>query len=281
MPLAGLPISPRNPPSSLQGPSTPTLSHTIASPVHPPPHPSALAHSSNSTPSTLGDWLGVSSRTFAKRAAATKLTIKKVDGTEVSLENVTKRNPAPPTPAVSSPHSVVLRQGSPRTPYLRPTRVYIDTEDQRESRLAEQEQNDRLKAEAADKGKKEKEKAEAEQQKELRRKQEERLRKDANKALERQRLKELKLEKERILKAKQEKALRLAQERAKEKKERKDKEEQEERERLSKLAEETRLRLKVEAAAKVKAEAIFEPEREEREEAELDSEEAHKGDGKR
>ena len=34
---------------SLQVASMPTLSHTIASPVHPPPHPSALAHSSNST----------------------------------------------------------------------------------------------------------------------------------------------------------------------------------------------------------------------------------------
>ena len=33
---------------SLQVASMPTLSHTIAPPVHPPPHPSALTHSSNS-----------------------------------------------------------------------------------------------------------------------------------------------------------------------------------------------------------------------------------------
>jgi hypothetical protein len=38
----------------------------------------------------------------------------------------------------------------------------METEDQRKSRLAEQEQNDKLKAEAADKEKKEKEKAKAE-----------------------------------------------------------------------------------------------------------------------
>ena len=312
-------MSPRNPNSTLQVPSTPTLSHTIASPVHPPPHPSALAHSSNSlgltsppqTPATpaisSANRLDVGSRAFVPRAAA-KLTIKKADGTEVSLENLTKNTPTTPTPAVSSPQNVVLRQGSPGTPNRRPTSIRMETEDQHKSRLAEQEQNDRLKAEAADKEKREKEKAEAErkakiaeeirnlevaarlekEQKEQRRKQEEeRLRKEAE-ALELQRLKEeerrlkLKQEEERILKAKQEeeeKALRLAQERAKEEKERKEKEEREEQERLSKLAEETRLRLEEEAAAaaKAKAEAISEPEPEKREEGEL---EAHKGDGK-
>jgi translation initiation factor 4G len=311
---SGLPVSPRNPPSALQGPSTPTLSHTIASPVHPPQHPSSLAHSSNSlgltspppTPSTPlsgANRLDVGSRAFVPRAAA-KLTIKNADGTEVSLEKLTKSAPVPPTPAVSSPQSVVLRQGSPGTPNRRPTSIRMETEDQHNSRLAEKEQNDRLKAEAADKEKKEKEKAEAErkdkvaeevrnleaaarlekEQKELRRKQEEeRLRKEAEalrlKEEEERRFK-LKQEEERILKAKQEeeeKALRLAQEKAKEEKERKEKEEREEQERLSKLAEETRLLLEEEAAAKAKAEAISEPKPEKIEEAEL---EAHKGDGK-
>ena len=208
----------------------------------------------------------------------------------------------PPMPAVSSPQSSVLRQSSPGTPNRRPTSIRI--EDQHKSRLAEQEQIDRLKAEAAAKEKKEKKKAEAErkakvaeeihkleeaarlekEQKEQRRKQEEeRLRKGAE-AQELQRLKKkeerrLKLKQggERILKAKQEeKALRLAQERerAKEEKERKEKEEREEQERLSKLAEETRLCLEEEAAAKAKAEAISEPKPEEREEAEL---KAYKG----
>ena len=310
-------MSPRNPPSAIQGPSTPTLSHTIASPAHPPPLPSALAHSSNSlgltsppatpsTPSISANRLDVSSRTFVPRAAS-KLTIKKADGTEVSLEGLAKSTPTPPTTAVPSPQNVVLRQGSPGTPNRRPTSIRMETEDQHKNRLAEQEQNDKLKAEAADKEKKEKEKAEAErkakvaeeirnleiaarlekEQKELRRKQqeEERVRKEAE-ALELQRLKEeeerklkLKQEEERILKAKQEeeKALRLAQERAKEEKERKEKEEREEQERLKKLAEEARLRLEEEAAAKAKAEAISKPKLEEKVKAEL---EVHKSDGK-
>jgi translation initiation factor 4G len=38
MPHTEMPMSPRNPPSALQGPATPTLSHAIASPVH-APHP--------------------------------------------------------------------------------------------------------------------------------------------------------------------------------------------------------------------------------------------------
>ena len=149
------------------------LSHTIASPVHPSPLPSALSHSSNSlgltsppptlsTPSISGsNRLDVGSRTFVPRAAA-KLTIKKADGTEVSLENLTKSTPTPPASAVPSSPNVVLRQGSPGTPNRRPTSKHMETEDQRKSRLAEQEQNDKLKAEAADKEKKEKEKAKAE-----------------------------------------------------------------------------------------------------------------------
>ena len=170
----------------------------------------------------------------------------------------------PPLSAVFSPQSSVLRQSSPGTPNRRPTSIRMETEDQRKSRLAGQEQVDRLKAEAAVKEKKEKEKAEAErkakvagkvhrldEQKEQRWKQGERLRKEAE-AQERQRLKKeeeqrlkLKQEEERILKAKQEeKALRLVQERER---------------------------------AKAKAEAISDLEPEEREEAKL---EAHKGDGK-
>ena len=190
-PHTRLPMSPRNLPSTLQDPS---LSHTIASPIH-PPHPSTLVHSSNPclpispTPSNESNRLDIDSCAFVPRSAA-KLIFKKADGTEVLLENFTKSALMPPTPAVSSPQSVVLRQGSPGTPNRRPK-----TEDK--SWLAEQEQNDRLKA---DKKKKEKERAEVErkakvveevrnldaaarlekEQKELRRKREdERLRKEA------------------------------------------------------------------------------------------------------
>ena len=280
----GLPMSPRNPPSALQGPSSPTLSHTtsIASPVH-LAHPSALPHSSkglsltsrpptSSTPSiSNANWLDVGSRGFVPRTAA-KLTIKKADGSEVSLENFTKSTPT----TLASPQSVVFRQGGSGTPNRSLMSMDMETEDQHKSRLAEVKQNDKLKAQAADKEKKEKEKAEAERKAkvtdEIRKSEkaarlekgqkEERLRKEAG-ALELQRLRE---EEERILNFKQE--------RAKVEKERKEKEEQDQ-ERFSNLVEETQLRLE-EIGPKAKAEAIYEPERE-KEEAEL---EAHKGDGK-
>jgi hypothetical protein len=115
-PHTGLPMSPRNSPSALQGPSTPALCHAIASPVH-PPNLSAIAYPSNglgltsppstpSIPSISGaNQLNVDSRTFVPRAA--KITVRKADGTEVSLEDLTKSTL---TPAVSSSRSWVLRQ---------------------------------------------------------------------------------------------------------------------------------------------------------------------------
>ena len=272
VPHTGLSMPPRNLPTALQGPSIPTLSHTIASPVH-PPHPSAIAHSSNSlcltsppptssTPSISGANHG--SRTFVPRRAA-KVTLKNVDGTEISLENLSKSTPLTP----SSPQSLVLGQNSPGTSNRR---IHM-AEDQHKSKATEDICTLEEAARLEKRGRKQ------------RRKQEERLRKEAEALLELQRLKEeerrFKLEQEegRTLKAKQEeeKALRLAQERAKEEKERKEKDEQEEQERSSKLAEETRFRLEEEVAAKAKAEAISELEPEEKEEAKL---EAHKGDGK-
>ena len=97
-----LSMSHQNPPSAtIQNPSTPTLSHTIASPVHSSPLPSTLSHSSNSLDLTLppptpsissANRLDDSSHTFVPQAAA-KHTIKKADGTEVSLENLTESTP--------------------------------------------------------------------------------------------------------------------------------------------------------------------------------------------
>ena len=204
----GLPMSPLNPPSALQGPSAPTLSYTISSPVY-PPNPFGPAHSSNglgitlppltsATPS-LSDakQLDVDSRTSVPRAAA-KLTIKNTDGTEISLESLAKSAPTPSTPAISSPQSLVHRQGSPGIPNRRLTS--IDTEDQ----LAEQEQNDRLKSEAAEIPDEIRDLEEAawleNEQKERHRKEEEWLRNEAE-DLELRRLKE---EAERRLKLKQE-----------------------------------------------------------------------------
>ena len=155
---------PRNPPFAPQGPSTPTLSNTITSPVH-LPYPSALAHSSNSlglrspsptySISDLSDHsdanrLDVVSRAFIPRATA-ELAIKKPDATEVSLENLTKSTPTPSTPAVSSSQNLVLWKGGrdPGSPNQRP---HTETENQYKSRLAEREQNDRFKAEAAEAG---------------------------------------------------------------------------------------------------------------------------------
>ena len=75
----GLPMSPRNPPSALEGPSTPTLSHAITSPVH-PPGPSALAHSSNGLGLTsLPPTLSTPSISGADVGSLT-VAIKKADG---------------------------------------------------------------------------------------------------------------------------------------------------------------------------------------------------------
>ena len=106
------------------------------------------------------NWLDVGSCVFVPRTAA-KITVKNADRLEVSLENLTKSTPTPPMPAVSSPQSSVLRKSSPGTPNQRLTSIHMETEDQHKIWLAEQEQIDGLKVEAAVKEKKEKEKAEA------------------------------------------------------------------------------------------------------------------------
>ena len=261
----GLPMSPRNPSSALQGPLTPTLSHTITYPVH-SLHPSALAHSSNNldltstSPTPSAPFISDTNRgsgSSVPRAAAI-LTIKKADASEISLENVTKSTP---TPSPESEDQLLEQE--------------VEADDI-EKVVAEH------KAEVADEIRKLEEATWLEKENERYRKQEEWLRKDVE-PLELQRLKEeeerrlnLKQGEEGVLEAEQEETvLQLAQERPKEEKERK--EEREEQDRLSKLAEETRLRLEEEAAAKVKAGAISEPEPEEGREAEL---EAHKGDRK-
>ncbi|KAF8814620.1 hypothetical protein BYT27DRAFT_7326441, partial [Phlegmacium glaucopus] len=201
----------------------------------PPPTPS--------TPSiSVVNRLDAASRTFVPRAAAKAVTVKKADGTEVSLENLTKSTPTPSTPAVSSPQSSALRQGSPGTPNQRPASVHIETEDQHKSRLAEQEKEARLKTEAAEKERKEKAEAErkVKEANEICRLDSVREGRGGAKGAtsergggkeEEQRLK-LKQEAEHILKAKEEeeKALRLAEAKAKEEQGRKEKEEREEQE---------------------------------------------------
>ncbi|KAF8967966.1 hypothetical protein BDZ97DRAFT_484089 [Flammula alnicola] len=298
-PHPGMPMSPRNPPSSLQGPGTPTMSHALPNPVHAPHPPPALSHASTSiggltspppTPSSASiPRLNAGSTAFVPRHGA-KVTLKKEDGTEVNIENL-KSNPTPVSSSTvtSSPQGSVYRQGSPGTPNRRPASIRIESEDQRNLRLAEEEQKEkekaRVKAEAEAKVKKEKEeierkakeveekkKREEEAEKERIRKEEEvkekerlrieeeaRLRKEAEER-EAQRLRE---EEERKQKeAEEAEAKRIAAEKAKkEEEERLEKEriEKAEQERLAKETEEERLRVEQEEAAK-KTEVTPEPE---------------------
>ena len=106
---------------------------------------------SSTPPVSCANRLDVGSRAFVPRAAA-KLTIKKANGTEVSLEILTKNTHMLPKPAVSSPQSVVLRQGSLGTPNRRPTTIRMRL------RIIVRAGLHRLKAEAADKEKKKKSK---------------------------------------------------------------------------------------------------------------------------
>jgi hypothetical protein len=91
--------------------------HCLSCPRAPSP---TLAHPTNSldltsppsTPSTPAlpgsNRLDAGSRAFIPRSAA-KVTVKKPDGTEVSLENLTKSTPTPSTPTVSSPQTSTIR----------------------------------------------------------------------------------------------------------------------------------------------------------------------------
>ena len=277
-----MPMSPRNPPSTLQGPGTPTLSHAMPTPVHAPHPPPAISHapssmggltsppptpSSNSIPTNR---LNAGSSAFVPRS--TKVTLKKEDGTEVNLENL-KSIPTPvvPNAATPSPQGSAYRQGSPGTPNRRPASIRIESEDQRKLRLAQEEQKEKehakLKAEAEEKVKKEKEEAErkVKEAEEKKRKQEERIRKEEEEKKEKERLrleeeerarkeaeereaKRVAEEEERKRKAEEEaEAKRVAEEKAKEEAQRLEKE-RVEKERLEKeKAENERLAKEAEA----------------------------------
>lgn len=230
-PHPGMPMSPRNPPSALQGPGTPTLSHALPNPVHAPHPPPAISHApsgltsppptpaSNTIPTNR---LNAGSSAFVPR---TKVTLKKEDGTEVNIENLK----SVPTPVVSntvtpSPQGSAYRQGSPGTPNRRPASIRIESEDQRKLRLAQEEQKEKeqakLKAEAEEKVKKEKEEAErkVKEAEEKKRKQEElakeRIRKEEEEKKEKERLR---LEEEERVRKEAEEAKRIAEEEAKRK----------------------------------------------------------------
>ncbi|KAJ3505971.1 hypothetical protein NLJ89_g7128 [Agrocybe chaxingu] len=279
-PHGGMPMSPRNPPTNLQAPGTPTMSHALPNPVHAPHPPPSMSHPTTSiggltspppTPSSSSippNRLNAASSTFVPRT--TKVTLKKEDGTEVNLENLKHTTPAQSTAAPATPSA--YRQGSPGTPNRRPASIRIESEDQRKQRLAEEEAKEkekaRSKAEAEEKVRKEKEEAErkVKEAEERKRKEEEaeneRIRKEEEEKKEKERLKE---EEERLRKEAEEREAK----RIKEQEERKRREEEEaeakrekekarlEQERLAKEAEEQKLRFEQEEAAK-KAQAAAE-----------------------
>ena len=92
-----------------------------------------------------------------------KITVTNQDGVELTLGNlkppstspITNNNAAPPSFRQAS-----FRQASPGTPHRRPASIWIETEEQRNQRMAEENKKARLKAEAEETVKKEKEDAE-------------------------------------------------------------------------------------------------------------------------
>lgn len=282
----GMPMSPRNAPSSLQGPGTPTMSHALPNPAHPPHPPPVLSH----TPSAIGltsppatpssatiptNRLNAGSSTFVPRSTA-KVTLKKEDGTEVNIENLKSNVPASVI-ASPSPQGSGYRQGSPGTPNRRPVSIRMETEDQRKSRLAEEEQKEkekaRLKAEAEEKVRKEKEEAER-KVKEA----EEKKKKEEDAEKERVRLEEEEKEKARRAKEEEERLLKEAEERQlREEEERKRKEAEAEAKRIAeekaKKEEEERLQLEREEQEKAEKERL-EKEKAEQERLAKEAEEA-------
>lgn len=218
------------------------MSHATATPVHPPPpisHPSTSISSITSPPSTpsTASRLNVNSTPFV--APRQKISIKTVDGTEVNLENLSKPNPTPANYAATNGQTATFRQGSPAgNPNRRSVR--LESPEQRQKRVAEEE---RTKAEAEEKAKKEREEQARKLKEEAQRKREEEEKKRRQEEQQRERLR--REEEERIRREEEEKE-RLRKE--EEEKERIRKEE-EEKERLRKEAEEKE-RIRVEEEEK-------------------------------
>ncbi|KAG6920218.1 hypothetical protein DXG01_004987 [Tephrocybe rancida] len=290
LPHNGMPMSPRSQPPSLQ-PGTPTQQHALPSNIH-TPHPApppSHSHSANnsissftsppSTPSTATTRLNAASSAFIPGSrSSSKVTLKNPDGLEININTITK-TPVSASVASASPSpgprsGFNNRQPSPSSPAMtpnrRPTSVRLESEEQRQKRLAEEkkkeEESNKAKAEAEEKVRKEKEEKERKEREEKERKlkeeeekERERVRKEEE---EKERIrKEEEAEKERLRKEEEEKARLL-----KEEEERKLKEEEEEKERVKEAeeverlvkeaeAEKERVRLEEEAAAKAKADA--------------------------
>ncbi|PPQ63016.1 hypothetical protein CVT24_005962 [Panaeolus cyanescens] len=274
-PHAGMPMSPRNPPANIQAPGTPTLAPAHVNPAH--PHPPVMSHPSNSlggvtspppTPSSssIPPRLNATTNAFVPRA--TKVTLKSEDGTETTIEKLkgnlhTPSSSHAPLPAQGGS---VYRQASPGTPNRRPVSIRMETEEQRNARLAAEEkeaEKERLKTQAEEKKKKEEVERKKRDEEEKKKKEEEaeqaRLKKIEDEKKEKERLKKEEEEKKRKeeeeaerkrkeaeeeAKRQEEEAKRLAEEKAKKEEEErllKEKQEQEKAEQ-AKREEEERLR---------------------------------------
>jgi translation initiation factor 4G len=144
----GMPMSPRNPSANLQ-PSTPTLPHTLPPPVHPPIPPPPLSHQSASlgglapSPSTPASaipptkTLNATSSSFVPRKPVA-VSLKTPDGIALYLEN--RRTALTPNTSTTTSGQPGFRQGSPGTPNWRPASIRIESEPQRNLRIAEEEE---------------------------------------------------------------------------------------------------------------------------------------------
>ncbi|KAG0708593.1 hypothetical protein DFH29DRAFT_987076 [Suillus ampliporus] len=180
-----LAMSPR--PAAPQLPGTPTMAHAIPHPPHTPQPPPSVS-SPPPTPSTANaPRLNTNANAF--------VTIKSVDGMEVTLDALKKHSPQPPTvpippasPVVSHPRKASVRIESVETKRLR-----------EESERREQERKDaeeRAKKEAIEKQKRDEEE-------EVKRKEEEEAAR--KRKVEEERIRKEEEEKERIRKAEEEK----------------------------------------------------------------------------
>ena len=147
VPHTGMAMPPWNPPSNLQNPATPTLSHTHPTPIHPPiPAPTLAQSVKFHWWATFSDAIGAFPPSRSLNTSATAfvprkpVTVKNPEGVEMNLAGQVAANVSvPPSPAG-------LRHGSPGTSSKQPTNVWIESEDQQKQRLAEERRrSDKLK----------------------------------------------------------------------------------------------------------------------------------------
>ncbi|KAI0795099.1 hypothetical protein C8Q75DRAFT_748900 [Abortiporus biennis] len=246
-PHQGMPMSPRNPPSTLHAPGTPTLTPAVPSPGHPPHStPSPHTHTSSlsnvtSPPATPSSAIGPGSANRPGRldrdasifVPRKNVTIKTTSGEEVNLESLKRQSAHIPSSPIVTPSSPARRAPIP---------IRIESETDKNKRLAEEQERERQKKETEDRLKREaeeREKRRKDEEAQKKREEEEKAEKVKKEAEEKERLKKEEEEKERLRKEDEEKE--------------KSRKEEEEKERLRK-AEEEKERLRKEAEAKAQQE---------------------------